>query len=164
MKTVQPTNGFTGRHMLLAMVAFFGVVITVNVTMAVFARTSWTGFVVANSYVASQEFNAKMADTRAQAALGWKGILAMRGQVVRYRLVDRHHVPVALNAVQISFKRPVDDREDHVITLAPDGDGGFTLPHAVDDGVWLIEVEADAGLAKPYRETLRVHVIGGVAS
>lgn len=164
MKTVQPSIGFTGRHMFLAMLGFFGVIITVNVTMAVFARTSWTGLVVANSYVASQEFNAKMAETRAQAALKWKGKLAIRNHVVRYRLVDRAHAPVLLKGVQIGFKRPVDDREDHVITLAPDGDGGFALPHDVPDGVWLIEINADAGMATPHRETLRVHVIGGVAS
>jgi nitrogen fixation protein FixH len=164
MRTVQPTIGFTGRHMLLAMLVFFGVIITVNVTMAFFARTTWTGFVVANSYVASQEFNAKMAETRAQAALKWTGTLAIRNHVVRYRLVDRAHVPVILKGVQISFKRPIDDREDHVITLAPDVDGGLALPHEVADGVWLIEINADAGLANPYRETLRVHVIGGIAS
>ena len=61
---------FTGRHMLAAMLAFFGVIIAVNITMAVFAQTSWTGFVVRNSYVASQEFNGKVAAARAQAALG----------------------------------------------------------------------------------------------
>jgi nitrogen fixation protein FixH len=164
MRTVQPTKGFTGRHMLLSMLAFFGVIIAVNVTMAIFARTSWTGVVVVNSYVASQEFNAKMAETRAQAALKWKGILAIQNHVVRYRLVDRAHAPVLLKRVRISFKRPVNDGEDHVIMLAPDGDGGFAMPHQVADGVWLIGIEADAGLTKPYRETLRVHVIEGIAS
>jgi nitrogen fixation protein FixH len=36
---------FTGRHMLLIMIAFFGVIIAVNITMAVVARQSWTGLV-----------------------------------------------------------------------------------------------------------------------
>ena len=56
----QPGAVFSGRHMLLTMLAFFGVIIGVNLTMAWFARSSWTGLVVENSYVASQEFNAKM--------------------------------------------------------------------------------------------------------
>ncbi|MER9363202.1 FixH family protein [Mesorhizobium sp. M0500] len=38
--------------------------------MAVLASRSWTGFVVKNSHVASQEFNRK-AGEGAQAALGW---------------------------------------------------------------------------------------------
>ena len=40
---------FTGYHMLAIMVAFFGVVIAVNLTMATFASRSWTGLVVENS-------------------------------------------------------------------------------------------------------------------
>lgn len=162
MKTVQ--QGFTGRHMVLTMLAFFGVIISVNVTMAVLARTSWTGLVVANSYVASQEFNAKMAETRAQAELHWKGELAIRDGIVRYRLVDRASVAVQLKAVQVTFRRPVDDREDHAIMLASDGEGGFALAHDVADGIWVVEINAEADLAKPYRESLRVHVLGGVVS
>jgi nitrogen fixation protein FixH len=57
---------FTGRHMLMIMLAFFGVIITVNVVMARFAMTSWTGLVVENSYVASQQFNEKMMAVRTQ--------------------------------------------------------------------------------------------------
>ena len=50
---------FTGRHMLAIMLAFFGTIIAVNLVMAIFASRSWTGLVVKNSYVASQEFNEK---------------------------------------------------------------------------------------------------------
>ena len=35
-----------GRHMLLIILGFFGVVIGVNVTMATLASKSWTGLVV----------------------------------------------------------------------------------------------------------------------
>ena len=52
---------FTGKHMLAIMIAFFGVVFAVNFTMVYFSRHSWTGLVVENSYVASQEFNEKTA-------------------------------------------------------------------------------------------------------
>ncbi|MER8701181.1 FixH family protein [Mesorhizobium sp. M1273] len=41
--------------------------------MAVLASRSWTGFVVKNSHVASQEFNRK-AGEGAQAALGWSSL------------------------------------------------------------------------------------------
>ncbi|MER9222002.1 FixH family protein [Mesorhizobium sp. M0644] len=39
------------------------------------ASRSWTGFVVKNSHVASQEFNRNAEEGRAQAALGWSGPL-----------------------------------------------------------------------------------------
>ena len=88
MSTANGNREFTGWHMLAIMVAFFSVVIAVNLTMAFFARSSWTGFVVENTYVASQQFNEKAAEGRAQAALGWKPELAIAGGAVRYRLLD----------------------------------------------------------------------------
>lgn len=52
---------FTGRHMLAIMLAFFGVIIAVNGVMATFATRSWSGLVVENTYVASQQFNERAA-------------------------------------------------------------------------------------------------------
>jgi nitrogen fixation protein FixH len=152
---------FTGRHMLLTMLAFFGVIIAANFTMAWFARSSWTGFVVENSYVASQQFNTKMAETRAQQALGWTGHFSLADGTVRYEVSDAKGADVALEAVTVTFRRPVDDREDHTIVLAKDA-GGYAAAHDVADGMWLVEIGADAHLAHPYRETHRIHVVQGV--
>lgn len=164
MRSGTQATGFTGRHMLAAMLGFFGIVIAVNVTMAVLARSSWTGLVVENSYVASQEFNAKMAETRAQAALGWTSSLTLSEGRARYLLRDGTDRPVALKSVALTFKHPVDDREDQRLVLQRDGDGSYRTDQAIADGVWLVEVEADAGLAKPYREMLRIHIAQGSRS
>jgi nitrogen fixation protein FixH len=153
--------GFTGRHMLLIMVTFFGVIIAVNVTMAYLARSSWTGLVVENSYVASQQFNAKMAETRAQDALGWSSDLTIAEGRVRYELTDKGGHAVALKGVALKFMHPVDDREDERVDLVRGADGIYGASHALSDGVWLVEIAADAGLEKAYRETLRIYVTGG---
>src|SRR3546814_8186701 len=55
---------FTGWHMLGAMLLFFGIVISVNLYMAWQATRSWSGLVVENTYIASQEFNGKVADEK----------------------------------------------------------------------------------------------------
>lgn len=68
---------FTGRHMTAILVAFFGVVIAVNVTMARLASGTFGGTVVENSYVASQKFNGWLADARRQDQLGWATPLAL---------------------------------------------------------------------------------------
>jgi nitrogen fixation protein FixH len=156
----RPQGAFTGRHMLVIMVAFFGVVVVVNVTMAWFARASWTGFVVENSYVASQQFNAKMAETRAQAALGWTGRVDIEDGTVRYAISDATGDAVPLEAVAVTFRRPVDDREDHTVTLARDS-RGYAATSEVADGAWIVQIDADAGLASHYRESLRIQVVGG---
>lgn len=152
---------FTGLHMLAIMIAFFGVIIAVNVTMAVVARTSWTGLVVQNSYVASQQFNQKVAETRAQASLGWSGKLTIEDGRARYRIEDSNQHGVRLLGVNMTFMRPVDDREDRTVQLVRDGDGSYAASDTIADGAWLVRVEADAGMAKPYRETLRILVYGG---
>ncbi|WP_448664794.1 FixH family protein [Sphingomonas sp. CJ20] len=74
---------FTGWHMLATMIAFFGVIIAVNVTMATLATRTFGGVVVENSYVASQEFNGWLKEARAQERLGWKA---------RASTADRHAV------------------------------------------------------------------------
>lgn len=70
------TRGFTGRHMALAMVSFFTVVIGVNVVMATAATRTFGGTVVDNSYVASQKFNRWLAEARAQDRAGWSASFA----------------------------------------------------------------------------------------
>lgn len=160
MSSDRPQGVFTGRHMLLTMLAFFGVIISVNVTMAWFARSSWTGLVVANSYVASQQFNTKMAETRAQAALGWTGRFDLQNGTVRYAIGDAQGDEVVLDAVSVTFRRPIDDREDHTVTLARDRQG-YAANSEVADGAWIVQIDADAGLPSHYRETRRIQVVGG---
>lgn len=155
------TTGFTGRHMLLTMFGFFGIIIAVNLTMAVFARSSWTGFVVENSYVASQKFNAKMAETRAQAALGWKSNFALREGRATYILRDRDGRFIPLSGVSLTFKRPVDDRDDQRVVLERAADSSYSSPLTMADGLWLVEIEANAGNESPFREVLRIHVTQG---
>ncbi|MFM9935544.1 MAG: FixH family protein [Novosphingobium sp.] len=63
---------FTGKHMALLMAGFFGTVIAVNVLLADLAVSTFSGVVVENSYVASQEFNGWLGAARADKALGWQ--------------------------------------------------------------------------------------------
>lgn len=156
-------GGFTGRHMLAIMVAFFGVIIAVNVTMAVAARTSWTGLVVKNSYVASQEFNDKAREARAQAALGWAATLAVSDGTVRFALAGADGTPKAMQGGAATFRRPVSDAEDTVVTLEVAADGGLAGHVALADGAWIVEVQAEAGLAHPFRETRRLSIRDGEA-
>ena len=61
---------FTGWHMVVALGLFFGTIITVNLAMAYYANSTWSGLVVKNTYVASQEFNGKVADVRRKRLWG----------------------------------------------------------------------------------------------
>jgi nitrogen fixation protein FixH len=65
------TKRFTGWHMAAILLAFFGVVVAVNVALATLAARTFGGVVVENSYVASQEYNGWLDQARKQAALAW---------------------------------------------------------------------------------------------
>lgn len=153
---------FTGWHMLAVMVAFFGVIIAVNILMAVYANTSWTGLVVQNTYVASQEFNEKAAEGRAQAALGWKDALEIEPGSVRFTLTDASGNAVRARGVTLTFRRPAYEAEDETFQLARRPDGVFAAGHDVRDGIWIVEADADIGEARPYRAVRRIVVKQGV--
>lgn len=152
---------FTGYHMLALILAFFGVIIAVNLTMATLARTSWTGLVVQNTYVASQQFNRKAEEGRAQAALHWRGRLTLANGIIRYDLADAAGKVVLPLAVKVAFRHPAYDAQDRVIDLARQPDGSFSARQDISDGVWIVEVDADTGRERPYRQVQRVFVRDG---
>ena len=149
--------------MLGAIVAFFGVIVAVNLTMAAFAWTSWTGLIVQNTYVASQEFNEKAKAGREQATLGWQGELAYAHGELRYRLVHANGAVVAATDVEVALGRPAFEAEDTAVALSPTGDGSFAGDIALADGQWIVRLSADAGLAQPWLDIRRIHVRDGVA-
>ncbi|MER9311159.1 FixH family protein [Mesorhizobium australicum] len=159
--TTRKPGEFTGRHMLAIILAFFGVVIAVNLTMATLANTSWTGLVVENTYVASQQFNKKAEEGRAQAALDWTAKLTIAWGEVRYGLTDAVGKPVPLYTVKVLFRHPAYEKEDESVTLALASGQEFAAQHMPKDGVWIVEIDADAGLARPYRDVRRIMISHG---
>lgn len=152
---------FTGWHMLAIMLAFFGIIIAVNLTMAYNAISTWSGFVVKNTYVASQEFNEKAETGKQQAALNWQSKPTLEEGVFVWHVNDRDGKPVAVTGGTVEFKRPVGDAHDTKVTLTASDLGTLTAPLELDEGAWIMEVNADAGLDDPYRHIIRVLVKDG---
>ncbi|MBN8974268.1 MAG: FixH family protein [Rhizobiales bacterium] len=162
MSMVSKTREFTGWHMFAIMVSFFSVVIAVNLTMAFLARSSWTGFVAENTYVASQKFNEKAAVGRAQAALGWTSELVIAGGRISYRLIDKAGNVVTAKRVLASFRRPAYEAEDQNAVLTPQADGSLSSPVELRDGIWIVDIHAEAGLAHPYHDVRRLTLRNGL--
>ncbi|SEI19564.1 Nitrogen fixation protein FixH [Rhizobium tibeticum] len=164
MSHYQITNGkgFTGRHMLFIMLAFFGIIISVNMTMAWYATSSWSGLVVENTYVASQEFNKKAQAIRTMATSGVSGELALQDGLIVYTLRNLDGSPAAADAVTAHIKRPVGDHEDFVIRLSKSGDGHFEARHRVLSGDWIVEVISKDEGTTVMHEALRINIAGVV--
>lgn len=131
---------FTGWHMTAIIVAFFGVVIAVNATLATLASRTFSGTVVDNSYVASQQFNSWLAAGRAQKALGWTVRVDLDG-ARHVRLAA--HVPTGatVTAVAVHPLGRVPDQRLEFIT----GTGGAYLSRtALPAGRFVVRVKVRA--------------------
>ncbi|MBE0580463.1 FixH family protein [Devosia sp.] len=137
MSATEPRE-FTGRHMALITVTFFGVIIGVNLLMAVAASRTWTGLVVENSYVASQEFQGKADDARHQAEAGWTMDVAYETGTLVVRALD-DGVPLALEEVTAFVRRPVGGHDDATVVLMPGADG-YRGAINLAPGVWDVAV------------------------
>ena len=87
---------FTGRHMAMIMGAFFATVVGVNMYMVYAATSSWTGLVVKNSYVASQNFNELTAKLEASKAFGLHGTADYANGKVAISIKDASGNPVTI--------------------------------------------------------------------
>ena len=137
MTDVRAQKGeFTGKHMLLLAVAFFGVIVSVNVGMAIVASTSWTGLVVTNSYVASQEFEDKRIAHEKQTAAGWQASFTYAPGLAQLIVRDGAGNPVDLGPVSMQINRPVGGHDDETLTLSRSPDGGYNAILTLGEGVW----------------------------
>lgn len=160
MQSEKPSFVFTGWHMLGAMLLFFGTIITVNFTMAYLATSTWSGLVVKNTYIASQEFNGKAAGIRAMLSTGIKGTLEVRQDNIRYGLAMPGDEPVLADKVTAHFKRPVGEHQDFVTELKPAGAGVYEASHPVLPGHWIVEIIAVRDGETIMHEANRIAVTG----
>ncbi len=134
-----PPRPFTGRKLLLVLVGFFGVVIAVNLFMALAATRSFTGAVVKNGYVASQDFNDWLAEGRRQKALGWTlAVTASRNGAV----VDAMHEgrPLGGFTGDVLFRHPMNERKDIKLPLRQTGPGRYVTVGDVPAGRWQLVI------------------------
>jgi nitrogen fixation protein FixH len=133
---------FTGWHMLAILVAFFGVVISVNVLMAFYASSSWSGLISKDTYVASQDFNIEAAKARVWAAEGFRGAFVVKTRTLEYRLQGPSTKIAGLREISAMFHRPVGEKQDFTVKLKKTGDGFFTADHDLAAGQWIVDLAA----------------------
>jgi nitrogen fixation protein FixH len=147
---------FTGRHMLGVLVLFFGTIIGVNLLLAYFASTSWSGLIVHNTYVASQHFNEEAAAEREMRARGWKSELAIDGSTFTYSLSDASGTAVAGDRVVVHFERPVSEAQDSTLDLEPVRSGVFSVEGRLNPGQWLAKIKVMDEDEAIYHESRRI--------
>lgn len=151
------TKPFTGWHMLIIICCFFGVVIGVNLTMAISSMRTWTGLVVANSYVESQRFNEKQATVAAQKAAGWTVQTRHENGDIVFAARDGAGETIRLETVSAFVRRPVGGHDDATVELSLVGDV-YRGQHALAEGVWDITITTSPTELGPIEYETRVKV------
>lgn len=152
-------NPMTGRKVFAITAGAFGVVIGANVVLAVQALSTFPGLEVANSYVASQTFE---ADRAAQEALGWTARVRYDGRVLEIAFTGPGGAPAVVADLVATVGRPTHVRED--VTPAFEYTAGtFRAPVALAPGIWQVRLEARAPDGTPFRQRHEFTVRGGGA-
>lgn len=139
------TKSFTGWHMTGILVAFFGVVIAVNVLMAHYAISTFSGTVVDNSYVASQEFNGWLAQAKQQDRLGWTTKFALDDTRRPEITVVVAGTPLAgLTATGVA-QHPLGRAPDIALRFVGIGEGRLRAVQKLPPGRWQVHVEIHHG-------------------
>jgi nitrogen fixation protein FixH len=132
----------TGRHVFAICAGAFGVIIAVNVLLAVKAVSTFPGLEVKSSYIAGQDFDDRK---EAQIALGWQ--------------VDSHWDPatreilltftgpdgalVRVEELRVLVGRPTEAQEDRFPTFRRVA-SGYAAAADLSPGRWMLKVEAVA--------------------
>ena len=144
---------FTGRKMLFVMLAFFGVIISVNVYMAFSAVSTFPGLEVDNSYVASQQFNDLAA---AQRALGWEVELSHEGDelVLQWQDANGLVLPASITA---KIGRPTFAGEDIDLNFRLVGEE-YRADAVLATGPWRLFLDAVAQDGTLFKKRLQLTV------
>ncbi len=135
------TGPFTGRHITVIMVAFFGVVIGVNLIMAHYASSTFGGVVVDNSYVASQKYNTWLQEAAQEKALGWT---AKASRLPDGRVEVRLGGAPAGASLTGHAWHPLGRQPDRPLAFTAQADGSFVSSEAIPAGRWRLRLEAQA--------------------
>ncbi len=152
----------TGRHVLAIVGVFFLVIFAANVALIYFALHTLHGSELENPYDASQAFNRRIAEARAQDARGWKADVMTRadgpGERVMVEFRDHQGAPIPDLQVTARFQHPFDAAKDRQTTLASDGIDYEGLASPVAPGRWTLVIEARRGSERLFRSENKLAV------
>jgi nitrogen fixation protein FixH len=158
-------RGWTGWHTLAALVAFFGVIFTVNGIMTYIALSTFSGIETQNAYQTGRDYNERLEAAAAQRALGWQVSFDETftptpdgaDATVAVQVLDANGVPLTGLAGDLTFWRPVVRGEDMVAPLTETAPGIYSAQALLPArGHWEMRLLLEREEAAPYYLEKRV--------
>lgn len=137
-------------HLLVFALTMFGVIIGVNVLLAIGAIATFPGLETENSYVASQAFD---SDRAGQEKLGWTVTPDYDGHELTLMIRDAQGRPARIRRLTATVGRPTHVRDDQTPEFAYDG-GIYHAQVKLAPGLWNIHLTAEAADGTLFRQRI----------
>lgn len=159
--TDTPRKEFTiqGRHVLFAMIAFFGTIMAVNAIMMRLALSTHTGVVANEPYRKGLKYNDRIALSETQAERGWRDeiTLAAEGDRLSIDIRDKDGRAVPGLTIKATIGRPATGGDDLTVTLTEGEAGRYdaSIPRR-EAGAYVASIEASDREGVVYRAKERL--------
>jgi len=132
-----------GRHVLFALLAFFGVMLIANGIFLYYAVGTFNGFETRDAYREGLNYNKRIASEEAQMLSGWKpeAHYAVEEQELIIEMRDESGRGVAGLAISGEIRRPVTDNEDQKITFHEIAPARYAAPIKLSAGQWIFSAQ-----------------------
>jgi nitrogen fixation protein FixH len=140
-------KGIDGRHVLWALIGFFGVMFIVNAIFVYAAVTTFSGGDTSDPYRKGLNYNETLKADERQAERGWRTDIAYDEKTRRLELsfLDKNAAPVTGLTINGKLSRPATDREDRHVVLAETSQGIYTATVELAPGLWVLSAASRKG-------------------
>lgn len=153
LRSPTPRRTLSGRHVLLAFLAFFATVFAVDGIMIYQALSTFGGLDTPDAYRKGLAYNQRIAREATQSLAGWqdKVEVLQAPKRLHVELHDRSGSAVAGKTLVATVTRPATDRFDLTLTLGELAAGTYEAPlPAALEGAWIVDISAfEAGAQSP---------------
>ena len=135
-----------GRHVLMSLIGFFGVMLIANGIFVYFALATFSGGDT-DPYRKGIHYDQTLQEAERQKALGWRTEVQYDDEKGRLQLsfLDKMAAPVTGLRVAAALSRPATDREDRSVDLAEMSQGVYAADVQLAPGLWVISIESSGG-------------------
>jgi nitrogen fixation protein FixH len=156
-------EGIKGRHVLMALIAFFGAMLIANGIFVYFAVATFSGGDTSNAYRKGLDYNETLAAAERQAARGWQTDIAYDDKAgwLVLSVHDKTAAPITGLSLAAVLSRPATDQQDQRIVLTETSQGVYAADIEIDPGLWVISLASreQSGASEPvYRLKRRLFV------
>lgn len=128
-----------GYHVLLWMMAFFGLMFVVNGYFLFYAITTFPGEDVEKSYLQGLDYNSTLSRRAEQAKLGWTSEIGVVGSTLEIRAFEGSGLMITGKQVDVVVRRLATTADDQILIATETAPGIYTVDvSALPKGEWEI--------------------------